>query len=208
MGLRLDDRWIWDFWLADDGERHHLFYLQAPRSIGDPHLRHWNVSIGHAVSDDLTRWEVIADALAPGPPGAWDDAATWTGSVGRHDGTWWMFYTGATSGDDALVRRIGAATSDDLVTWRRHDRNPLVEVAQSAVVQGRPLLLFSVDRAHVWDVRKAALSAGLEAGTHVAPGAGPHEWAMLGFANETDDGFVGEISDPFPFDAATLLPST
>ncbi len=105
-----------------------MFYLQAPRAIGDPHLRHWNVSIGHAVSDDLSRWDVVADALAPGPAGDWDDAATWTGSVVRaDDGVWWMLYTGAATRENALVQRIGAATSTDLLTWRRHPANPLVE---------------------------------------------------------------------------------
>lgn len=29
--LRLDDAWIWDSWIADDGERYHLFFLKAPR---------------------------------------------------------------------------------------------------------------------------------------------------------------------------------
>jgi beta-fructofuranosidase len=51
--LRLPNRWIWDFWLARDGKDYHAFYLQAPRSLGDPALRHFNASIGHAVSQDL-----------------------------------------------------------------------------------------------------------------------------------------------------------
>jgi len=33
--LRFDDRWVWDFWLADEGPLTHVFYLQAPRSLGD-----------------------------------------------------------------------------------------------------------------------------------------------------------------------------
>ena len=31
--LRLDDYWIWDSWIADDGDLYHLFFLQAPRSL-------------------------------------------------------------------------------------------------------------------------------------------------------------------------------
>ncbi len=309
MAHRLEDRWVWDFWLADDGERYHAFYLQADRSLGDPHLRHWNVSIGHAASANLVDWEVLPDALQPGPAGAWDDAATWTGSVIRRDGTWWMFYTGSSTRDDALVQRIGAATSTDLETWERHPANPLVEadprwyekldldawhdeawrdpwvlrhdgawhmlitarrrdgdaddrgvigyahsadltawdvgppvstlggfgqleVPQAATVDGAPLLVFSVDPAHVSDARQAADSAALEAGTYVARGEsaiGPFDverarllpypglyscrlvqrrdesWALLGFVNEVDGEFVGEISDPLPFDAAAAL---
>ena len=34
--LRLDDYYIWDSWMADDGDLYHLFFLQAPRSLGSP----------------------------------------------------------------------------------------------------------------------------------------------------------------------------
>ena len=47
------DHWLWDFWFARDGDDVHVFYLQAPRSLGDPELRHHNATIGHAVSRDL-----------------------------------------------------------------------------------------------------------------------------------------------------------
>lgn len=127
MGLRLADRWIWDFWLARDGADHHLFYLQAPRSLGDPERRHWHVSIGHAVSTDLRTWTVLPDALAPAPAGAWDDYTTWTGSIVRHDERWWMFYTGTGRRENGKVQRIGLATSEDLLTWRRHGDTAVVE---------------------------------------------------------------------------------
>jgi beta-fructofuranosidase len=117
LALRLDDKWIWDFWLTHDGERHHLFFLQAPRSLGDPDLRHVNATIGHAVSTDLSRWTVVGDALGPGPAGTWDEIATWTGSVVRHDDRWYMFYTGARRHEGTNVQRIGAAISSDLIEW-------------------------------------------------------------------------------------------
>jgi beta-fructofuranosidase len=127
VALRLADKWIWDFWLVDDGGTHHIFYLQAPKSIGDPELRHWNVSIGHAVSSDLVDWEVVPDALVPGPEGAWDDLTTWTGSIVRHGARWHLFYTGTSSAESGLVQRIGLAVSDDLVVWERHGSRPLIE---------------------------------------------------------------------------------
>ena len=40
--------WIWDSWIADDGERYHLFFLKAPRALEDPALRHAAATIGHA----------------------------------------------------------------------------------------------------------------------------------------------------------------
>lgn len=126
MALHLDDRWVWDFWLVDDGADHHVFYLQAAHAIGDPDQRHWNVSIGHAVSTDLRDWTVLADALRPGPAPSWDDASTWTGSVVRHDGGWHLLYTGTSHADNRLVQRVGLATSPDLLTWTKR-ADPVLE---------------------------------------------------------------------------------
>jgi beta-fructofuranosidase len=36
VSLRLPDHWLWDFWFAVDGDDVHVFYLQAPRALGDP----------------------------------------------------------------------------------------------------------------------------------------------------------------------------
>lgn len=125
--LRLTDRWIWDSWYAVHEGRHHVFYLQAERSLVDPERRHRHPSVGHAVSDDLRHWEVLPDALAPSTADAFDDWTTWTGSVVRDDaGTWWMFYTGSRHADDGLVQRIGAARSTDLLTWDKVSSDALV----------------------------------------------------------------------------------
>lgn len=127
MALHLADRWLWDFWFARDGADYHVFYLQAPRSLVDPDLRHWNVSIGHAVSQDLRSWRVMPDALAPSASPAWDDFTTWTGSIIQHDGVWHLFYTGASHAERGLVQRIGLATSTDLAHWEKHPDNPVME---------------------------------------------------------------------------------
>lgn len=133
MALKLKDKWLWDFWLAQDGADYHIFYLQASRSLENEALRHWNVSIGHAVSQDLVNWQVLDDALRPTPwpdadsPEPWDSYTTWTGSIIRHDDLWYMFYTGSKRSEKGLVQRIGLATSSDLLTWEKHPRNPLIE---------------------------------------------------------------------------------
>jgi beta-fructofuranosidase len=123
--LRLDDQWVWDSWVADDGDAYHLFFLQAPRSLGDPTLRHGVATIGHASSRDLVDWEYHGTALEPAA-GAWDHRAVWTGSVARgDDGAWRMYYTGI-AGVAAYEQRIGLAESDDLVRWRRIGGEPLL----------------------------------------------------------------------------------
>lgn len=123
MALKPDDRWIWDFWHIQHKNTHHLYYLQAPKSLGDPELRHRNATIGHATSTDLTTWTEHGTVLAPGGPVSIDATATWTGSIVRaDDGTWRMFYTGSTFPfpDTATnIEVIAMAVSTDLHTWTK-----------------------------------------------------------------------------------------
>jgi beta-fructofuranosidase len=126
--LRLPYAWTWDFWFADDGELFHVFYLKASRALIDPNLRHWHATIGHAVSTDLRSWTEVPDALVPAQTPAFDDLATWTGSVVKgDDGRWHMFYTGVDQAGAGLTQRIGVAVSDDLFVWTRSNDQPLLE---------------------------------------------------------------------------------
>ncbi len=127
MTLKVPGKWIWDFWFAQDNQDYHIFYLQADNSLKDQVLRHWNVSIGHAVSQNLVNWEILPDALHPGSSESWDDKTTWTGSIIKHNDRWYMFYTGSQRADKGLIQRIGLATSADLITWKKHPENPLIE---------------------------------------------------------------------------------
>ena len=122
MTFSLPDSWVWDFWTAVDGDTVHLFYLHAPKSLGDPDLRHRNAAIGHATSSDFVRWVDHGVVLTRGPAGAPDESATWTGSVLRDpSGQWRMYYTGArfAPGARANVETVLMATSDDLFTWAK-----------------------------------------------------------------------------------------
>jgi beta-fructofuranosidase len=124
----LPEAWVWDFWLVDDSQKYHLFFLYASRALHDPDLRHYRASVGHAISDDLVTWERVTDALVRSDAPAFDDLAIWTGSVIRHpDGTWFMFYTGATLTPVGNVQRIGFATSADLLTWHKNPDNPVLQ---------------------------------------------------------------------------------
>jgi len=118
--------WIWDSWIADDGERYHLFFLKSPRAIGDPALRHTAASIGRATSTDLAHWDYEGEVLRPSPCG-WDDLALWTGSVARgDDGVWRLYYTALHREGGVHDQRIGLAESGDLRTWRRVGDEPLL----------------------------------------------------------------------------------
>lgn len=123
MAFSLPDHWVWDFWIADDGETYHMFYLHAPRSLGNPDLRHRNARIGHATSTDLRTWIAHGPVFDAGPAGAFDDTATWTGSVTRGpDGKWRLFYTGShflEPDSNRNIETVGCAVSDDLFTWQK-----------------------------------------------------------------------------------------
>ncbi|MGN6742504.1 MAG: glycosyl hydrolase [Amnibacterium sp.] len=127
--LRLADDWIWDSWVADDGERYHLFFLKAPRALADPDRRHERAVVGHATSIDLVGWHLEPDAIGP-RTGGWDDLAIWTGSVVRgDDGVWRLFYTAiGTRGHGVRDQRIGLAESPDLRTFRRVGDEPIAPV--------------------------------------------------------------------------------
>jgi beta-fructofuranosidase len=127
--LSLEDYWIWDSWIVADGGTYHMFFLQAPRSLGEGWRRHTAAELGHATSTDLRSWAYHGVALAPAPLGAWDDLALWTGStVKGDDGVWRMFYTAVSSGGLGVKsQKIGLAESDDLFTWRRVGDRPLLE---------------------------------------------------------------------------------
>ena len=120
MRLALPDHWVWDSWMTDDGTDYHLFFLRASRALQDRERRHSRATIGHATSPDGEEWTLTADALAPSDGPAFDDLATWTGSVVRDTGGLWsMFYTGVSRAENGLKQRIGRATSPDLLTWTK-----------------------------------------------------------------------------------------
>ncbi len=120
MTIALPTKWIWDSWYVRDGDLWHGFFLQADKSLGDAHLRHVNVTQGHATSRDLKTWEHLGTCFRPAEGPAWDDYTTWTGSVVRgDDGLWHLFYTGTCRAEDGLKQRVGHATSRDLHSWVR-----------------------------------------------------------------------------------------
>ncbi|TNC46923.1 levansucrase [Rubellimicrobium rubrum] len=120
MVIAIDGKWLWDSWYVHDGERWHGYFLQADRSLGDPDLRHFNVTQGHATSTDLVDWRHLGTTFQPATGPAWDDYTTWTGSVVRgDDGFWHLFYTGTSKAEAGLYQRVGHATSVDLHNWSR-----------------------------------------------------------------------------------------
>lgn len=130
MTLYLKEWLVWDFWLAprlSADEPFHCYFLQAPRSLPDPEMRHDRARIGHATSQNLVDWTYHGEILPLGEPGSWDDWTQWTGSVVRHEGMAYLFYTGRSRSEPVNVQRIGMATSTDLFQWQKVAANPVLE---------------------------------------------------------------------------------
>lgn len=127
--LALEDKWIWDSWYVHDGTHWHVFFLQADKALGDPDLRHYHVTQGHATSTDLVDWTYHGTFLFPADQPAFDDMLIWTGSVVRDDeGLWHLFYTGGAKPENGLYQRIGRATSTDLFNWQRVGSQPILDL--------------------------------------------------------------------------------
>ena len=83
--IALHDDWVWDSWYAQDGEDLHVFYLKAPKSLGDSDKRHHNAQVGHSVSTDGVNWTELPDALLRREGEYFDSQGIWTGSVLKHN---------------------------------------------------------------------------------------------------------------------------
>ncbi|MEM8728686.1 MAG: levansucrase [Pseudomonadota bacterium] len=128
MVLALEHKWVWDSWYVREGDLWHGFYLQADKALGDPDLRHWHVSYGHATSRDLVDWTHLGTCFRPSDGPAWDDYTTWTGSVVRgDDDLWHLFYTGTSHAGGGKHQKLGHAVSDDLHAWRRVGTEPVLD---------------------------------------------------------------------------------
>lgn len=219
MVLALDKQWIWDSWYAHDGDKWHVFFLKADKSLINPELRHFNVTQGHAVSDDLVNWDHLGTCLTPSTSPAWDDFTTWTGSVVRDDaGLWHLFYTGTSKADEGLYQRIGHATSDDLHNWQRVGDGLCLDLTgpSAAAYEADLAKGFWHDRAmrDPWVMRDPNGTGWLMYFTARAPGIEePNAGGAIGFATSDDlmtwtlhppvfIGGYGQLEVPQVFDVA------
>lgn len=118
-------------WLSDPngfsfyGGRYHLFYQYNPYSTQWDGM-HW----GHAVSDDLLRWEHLPCALAPDAP--YDHAGCFSGSaIDLPDGRQLLMYTGVRSvGCTAeglpAVRQAQCVAIGDGKSYEKYEGNPVI----------------------------------------------------------------------------------
>ncbi len=125
-----EGEYIKDYYVYKDGETYHLFY-----NVGDAGMtQDWQEpmnekAFGHATSKDLVNWEQHPRVL-PVIPGTWEGQVVSAPSILKHEGLYYMTYTGF---DDRVLGKqtIGLATSEDLFHWERYAGNPIYEAPDS-----------------------------------------------------------------------------
>ena len=124
----------WEHYAVDnpyvfrEGGKYYCFYeAQDKLTSQGGHER-----IGLAVSDDGIQWRKSDHnpMLDVGADGAWDDVvAKLPAGVIRHDGRYWLFYSGRDSG----TKQIGLATADRLDgKWIKAKENPVLRSRPAA----------------------------------------------------------------------------
>ena len=119
--FRPADNWINDpNGLIEWNGRFHLFYQR--NSLGP----YWErPSWGHAVSDDLVRWEHLPDALTPGD--GLDRDGCFSGCTVDDNGVPMIVYTAARKEHDRLIETTCIARgSDGLLAFEKLTANPVV----------------------------------------------------------------------------------
>ncbi|MCG9894268.1 MAG: glycoside hydrolase family 32 protein [Fimbriimonadaceae bacterium] len=160
---------------------------------------------GHVSSPDLQNWTEHPIALAPGT--RWDAEGVWTGCVVRHEGRFWMFYTGISS-FAPLTQHQCLAWSEDLITWTRREEPLMAQPPPSFGLCFRDPHVFRCG-----DRWKMAVGSQTERGGAVLLYGSQDllDWEFEGplWEAEGDDvGFDCECPDFFPFGETWVLISS
>ena len=115
-----------DYYVFKDDDTFHLFYNVGNAGESQQWFEEGNEkAFGHATSKDFKTWKHHPRVLEA-VPGTWEGMVVSAPSIIKHEGTYYMFYTGF---DDRVPGKqaIGLATSRDLFKWQRHEGNPVYQ---------------------------------------------------------------------------------
>ena len=90
------------------------------------------ISHGYATSPDGVNWTKYGAVIDRGESGEWDDFAIHHPCVLKHNGLYYMFYSGSNQAySPTFVHHIGLATSPDGINWTKHANNPIILAGES-----------------------------------------------------------------------------
>ncbi len=89
--------------------------------------------IGLCWSDDIRKWEIEPPCLRPEDGAYWECGGLYKPCLVEERGTFYLFYNAKTKTrpreqGGGWIEQTGVATSKDLRTWTRYDRNPIIPV--------------------------------------------------------------------------------
>jgi hypothetical protein len=155
-------------------------------------------SLGLAESNDSgVTWTAHAGnpVLTVGAGGTWDD--TWVAQCSLvWDGTQWVVYY---SGSDGTDRRIGRATSPDLITWTKEATNPVLSLGSGGSFDDSsvnfPTVLYDPTAVHTWQMWYTGWPDGTALNTTIgyAHSADGISWTKVG--KVLDVGSSGQFDD-------------
>lgn len=95
--------------------KYHAFFQHHPYDTKWGPM-HW----GHVISEDLTNWKYLPNALTPGDD--FDKNGCFSGSAILHDGRLWLMYTGfvENQGGESIRQHQCLAESEDGITFKKH----------------------------------------------------------------------------------------
>lgn len=124
--------------LFDEGRLRALkgLYVGTYHAYPRPGYESGPAVIGLCTSKDLRRWEVSEPCLFPQHGSAWETGGLYKSCLVEHDGVYYLFYNAKTD-ENPWIEQIGIAMSTDLVTWRRHEGNPVLRVGDDGAFDER-----------------------------------------------------------------------
>ncbi len=181
--------------------RYHLLYQHNPHGAVSA-----NKHKGHAVSADLVHWVHLPVALAPTPGGP-DQAHCATGCIVDDGGTPTLVYSAFASLEPLVESLCLARSDDDLLTWRKDPRNPVLRPPPGLALEGwRDPCVWREDGA--WTMALGSGLRGLGGAVLLYRSADLVDWEYLqpllvGDARET--GVMWECPNLFPLGGKHVL---
>ncbi len=160
-------------------------YLGAFHAYPNAGLEEGPAVIGLCWSDDLLRWEIGDLCLRPEDGGEWERGGLYKPCLLEKNGTFYLFYNAKTPARPKALgggwrEQTGVATSTDLKTWKRFERNPILRNG----VAGSPDERFASDpcvllHGHDWVMFYFGLDGHGKARDLVAVGENPFHLTKL-----------------------------
>jgi hypothetical protein len=148
--------------------------------------------LGYATSTDGDIWTKYGSILNRGAAGSWDDTSVHHPCCVKHNGVYYLFYSGSKSTDGGrVVKHIGLATSTDGINWTKEATNPVIPAGTGSewdndyVRPSCPVLILGTWYMWYWGFDGTDHSMGLATSTNLIT------WTKKGQVLTTTGGIQG-----------------